>query len=284
MCVSRLRLGARGLGVLVAIWLSGCGYNTLQSGDAQVKAAWADVITQYQQRAVLIPSLVNTVKGYAPQETKALANLDLARERVRTTPTPPEMINDSRALDRFQTAQNQLSAALSQFIAVSENYPDLKSDQNFRDSQALLESAEERISAARGRYLQAVSRYNLTVHSFPEKLTASLFGYRPKSELSVADQPAVARPPPPETPASAVHSEPEQAPPETAPPETAPPETAPPEQAAPTTAPSEAAPAPSGSLPPRAAPEDSPPPPPPPPSSAARSAASAPPADSRPTP
>src|SRR5271163_2025672 len=142
--------------------LSGCGYNTLQTQDEQIKSAWSEVINQYQRRADLIPNLVNTVKGYAAQEQKVLLGVTEARAKVGTIQATPELVNDPQAFQKFEAAQGQLSQALKSLIAVSENYPQLKSDQNFRDLQAQLEGTENRITVARNRYIQAVQEYNVT--------------------------------------------------------------------------------------------------------------------------
>jgi LemA protein len=202
MCASRIRLGARGLGVLASVWLSGCGYNALQAQDARVETAWSEVVSQYQQRAALAPNLVNIVRGYAPQEQTLLDGVSDAEAKARAFPVSSKLIDDPKLLGQFQTAQNELSTALSHLVAISEKYPDLKSDQNFRDAQALLETSEERIAAARGHYVDAVHDYNHTVHAFPEKLTASLLGFHAKADLATPNQAAVARPPPAAVPAS----------------------------------------------------------------------------------
>src|SRR5271167_5116566 len=154
--------------VLAAVLLaSGCGYNRIQQQDEAVKAAWAEVINQYQRRADLVPNLVNTVKGYAAQEKSVLIGVTEARAKVGTIQATPELINDEAAFKKFQAAQGELSSALKSLIAVSENYPQLKSDQNFRDLQAQLEGTENRIAVARNRYIDAVRTYNTTVRSFP---------------------------------------------------------------------------------------------------------------------
>jgi LemA protein len=189
------RWGAFGLGTLVALWLSGCGYNALQSKDEQVKSAWSEVLNQYQRRADLIPNLVNTVKGYAAQEQTVLLGVAEARSRAGSIQATPEMINDPQALAKFQAAQSQLSGALSRLLAVTENYPDLKSDQNFRDLQAQLEGTENRITVARNRYIQAVQDYNLSVRQFPNNLTASMFGYKVKPNFSVENEAVISKPP-----------------------------------------------------------------------------------------
>jgi LemA protein len=175
--------------------LSGCGYNTLQTQDEAVKAAWSEVLSQYQRRADLIPNLVATVKGYAAQEEKVLVGVTEARARVGTIQLTPELLNDEAAMRRFQEAQGTLSQALKSLIAVSENYPDLKSDQNFRELQAQLEGTENRITVARNRYIESVQAYNGTVRSFPSNLTAMLFKHKVKANFSVENEAAISRPP-----------------------------------------------------------------------------------------
>jgi LemA protein len=178
-----------------ALLLTGCGYNSLQTQDEQVKSAWSEVINQYQRRADLIPNLVNTVKGYAAQEQQVLLGVTEARAKVGTIQATPELVNDPAALAKFQAAQGELTNALSRLIAVTENYPQLKSDQNFRDLQAQLEGTENRITVARNRYIQAVQNYNITVRSFPQNLTASMFGYKPKPNFTVENEAAISKPP-----------------------------------------------------------------------------------------
>jgi LemA protein len=183
------------LALLTVTLLSGCGYNTLQSADEQVKAAWAEVLNQYQRRADLIPNLVNTVKGFAEQEKEVLTRVTEARSRVGAIQATPELLNDPQAFERFQAAQGELSGALSRLLVVAENYPDLKSDANFRDLQAQLEGTENRIAVARNRYIKAVQEYNVTVRSFPTNLTAMMFGHRVKPSFTVENEAAISRPP-----------------------------------------------------------------------------------------
>jgi LemA protein len=189
----------RGAGIaavwLVALLLGGCGYNALQAQDEQVKAAWSEVVNQYQRRADLIPNLVNTVKGYAAQEQEVLLGVTEARAKVGSIEVTKDLLNDPQALARFQAAQGQLTGALSRLMVVSERYPDLKSNQNFRDLQAQLEGTENRITVARNRYIQAVEAYNVTVRSFPNNLTAMAFGYHPKPNFTVENEAAIAKPP-----------------------------------------------------------------------------------------
>jgi LemA protein len=174
---------------------SGCGYNTIQTQDQQVKAAWAEVINQYQRRADLIPNLVKTVQGYASQEREVLLGVTEARARVGSIQATPELANDPAALAKFQAAQGQLTGALSRLLVVSENYPQLKSDQNFRDLQAQLEGTENRITVARNRYIQAVQAYNTTLLVFPNNLTASMFGFKQKENFTVENEAAISKAP-----------------------------------------------------------------------------------------
>jgi LemA protein len=181
--------------VLLTMLLSGCGYNTFQSTDEQIKASWAEVLNQYQRRADLIPNLVNTVKGYAEQEQTVLLGVTEARARVGSIQATPELVNDPQAFANFQAAQGQLTSALSRLLVVAENYPQLKSDANFRDLQAQLEGTENRITVARKRYIDAVQEYNVAVRSFPTNLTAMLFGYAVKPSFTVENEKAISAPP-----------------------------------------------------------------------------------------
>ena len=175
--------------------LGGCGYNTLQQSDERIKAGWAEVLNQYQRRADLVPNLVNTVKGFAAQEQQVLLGVTNARARLGSIQASPELVNDAAAFQRFTAAQGELGAALSRLIAISENYPQLKSDANFRDLQAQLEGTENRIAVARQRYIKAVQEYNVTVRSFPSNLTAMLFGMKEKAQFAVENEKAIAAPP-----------------------------------------------------------------------------------------
>jgi LemA protein len=190
-----MRRSAIGLAAVAALLLSGCGYNTMQTQDEQVKSAWSEVINQYQRRADLIPNLVNTVKGYAAQEQQVLLGVTQARAKVGSLQVTPELVNNPEAFAKFQAAQGELSGALSRLMVVVENYPQLKSDQNFRDLQAQLEGTENRITVARNRYIQAVQNYNVTVRSFPGNLTAMAFGYKPKPNFTVENEAAISKPP-----------------------------------------------------------------------------------------
>jgi len=181
--------------LLFASVLGGCGYNDFQSQDEQVKAAWSEVVNQYQRRADLIPNLVNTVKGYADHEKAVLTQVTEARARVGSIQVTAEVLNDPAAFAKFQQAQGQLTSALSRLLAVSENYPQLKADAGFRDLQAQLEGTENRITVARNRYIQAVQTYNVTVRSFPSNLTAKAMGYQVKPNFTVDNEKAISTPP-----------------------------------------------------------------------------------------
>jgi LemA protein len=175
--------------------LSGCGYNTIQTQEEAVKAAWSEVVNQYQRRADLIPNLVNTVKGFAAQEQAVLIGVTEARARATSIQVTPEMLDDPAALAKFQAAQGELTGALKSLLVVVERYPELKSDQNFRDLQAQLEGTENRISVARNRYIESVAAFNGTVRRFPVNLTAMLFGYDVKPNFTVENEAEIARPP-----------------------------------------------------------------------------------------
>jgi LemA protein len=189
----------RKLGIVVAavmtLALGGCGYNQLQQQDEGIKAAWSEVLNQYQRRADLVPNLVNTVKGYAAQEQQVLTEVTNARANVGSIKATPELINDPEAFQKFIQAQNQLQGALSRLLAVSENYPQLKSDALFRDLQSQLEGTENRIAVARNRYIKSVQEYNTTVRQFPTNLTAMIFKMGTKPNFAVAYEAAVSAPP-----------------------------------------------------------------------------------------
>lgn len=186
---------ALGLAAAACLLLSGCGYNTMQTQDQQIKAAWSEVLNQYQRRADLIPNLVNTVKGYAAQESSVLLGVTEARAKVGSIQATPELVNDPAAFAKFQAAQGELSSALSRLLVVTENYPQLKSDQNFRDLQAQLEGTENRITVARNRYIQAVKDYNVSVVTFPGNLTAMVFGFKAKPNFAVENEAVISKPP-----------------------------------------------------------------------------------------
>ena len=175
--------------------LSGCGFNTFQTQDETINAAWGEVLNQYQRRADLVPNLVNTVKGYAEHEKDVLEAVTASRAKVGSIQATPELVNDEQAFAKFQAAQGELTSALSKLLVVSENYPQLKADANFRDLQAQLEGTENRITVARNRYIAAVKEYNITVRSFPSNLTASIFGYKTKPSFTVENEKAISTAP-----------------------------------------------------------------------------------------
>ncbi|HYG54431.1 MAG TPA: LemA family protein [Burkholderiales bacterium] len=180
---------------MLLLALSGCGYNTLQTTDEQVKSAWSEVINQYQRRADLVPNLVETVKAFAKQEMDVLTRVTEARSRVGSIQATPELVDNPEAFARFQAAQGELASALSRLLVVAENYPQLKSDANFRDLQAQLEGTENRIAVARNRYIKSVEQYNVTVRQFPSNLTAMVFGFKTKPNFTVEDERAVSKAP-----------------------------------------------------------------------------------------
>lgn len=181
--------------MLVALVLSGCGYNTIQINDEKVTAAWAEVLNQYKRRADLVPNLVNVVRGYADHEREVLTQVTEARSKVAGIQVTPELVNDPAAMAKFQQAQAGLTGALSRLLVTVERYPDLKADQNFRDLQAQLEGTENRITVARNRFIQAVQEYNVSVRTFPNNLTAMIFGYDRKASFTVEDEAAISQPP-----------------------------------------------------------------------------------------
>jgi len=181
--------------LLASTLLSGCGYNQFQSKDEATKAAWGEVVNQYQRRADLIPNLVNTVKGYASHEKDTLEAVTKARAAATSFQITPEVLNDPAAFQKFQQAQGELTSALSRLMAVSENYPNLKADTSFRDLQSQLEGTENRITVARQRYITAVQDYNVTVRSFPTNITAKIFGYQAKPSFTVANEQSISTAP-----------------------------------------------------------------------------------------
>ncbi|HEY8607375.1 MAG TPA: LemA family protein [Noviherbaspirillum sp.] len=180
---------------LIASLLSACGYNEFQNKDEQVKAAWGEVVNQYQRRADLIPNLVNTVKGYASHEKETLESVTRARAAATSFQITPEVLNDPQAFQKFQAIQGELSSALSRLMAVSENYPNLKADTSFRDLQSQLEGTENRITVARQRYIQSVREYNVLARSFPTNLTAMAFNYEVKPSFTVENERAISNAP-----------------------------------------------------------------------------------------
>jgi len=185
----------RAVPIVLLLLLSGCGYNTIQSADEQTKAAWSEVLNQYQRRADLVPNLVETVKAFAKQEMDVLTRVTEARARVGSIQATPELVDNPEAFQRFQQAQGELTSALSRLLVVAENYPQLKSDANFRDLQAQLEGTENRIAVARNRYIKSVEQYNVTVRQFPANLTAMAFGYKPKANFTVENEREISKAP-----------------------------------------------------------------------------------------
>lgn len=180
---------------ILILGLCGCGYNKIQQQDEQVNASWAEVLNQYKRRADLVPSLVKVVQGYAAHERAVLTEVARARASVGSIQASPELMNDPNALARFQSAQGDLSAALSRLMVVTERYPALKADSLFRDLQAQLEGTENRIAVARNRFIRAVQDYNTTVRSFPSNLTAMAFGHKTRPSFTVENEKAIATPP-----------------------------------------------------------------------------------------
>ena len=181
--------------ILLSGLLSGCGYNTIQQQDEAVTAQWSEVLNQYQRRADLVPNLVATVKGFAAQEERVLTEVTNARARVGQMNISAEQASDPEALKKFQAAQGELSGALSRLLVVSENYPELKSNENFRDLQVQLEGTENRVTVARNRYIQSVQAYNTHIRQFPVNITAMMFGYKPKANFSVDNEAAISKAP-----------------------------------------------------------------------------------------
>jgi LemA protein len=186
------------LGILVlaaSALLTGCGYNDFQRLDEQTKAAWSDVLNQYQRRADLIPNIVNTVKGEANFEQDTLTKVVEARAKATSMTVTPETLNNPEAFKKFQDAQNQLGGALSRLLAVSEAYPNLKANQGFRDLRVELEGTENRITVARDRYIKTIAEYNVLTRSFPTNLTAMMFSYSTKPSFTVANEAQISAPP-----------------------------------------------------------------------------------------
>ena len=183
------------LPIVLVLGLTGCGYNQFQSLDEESKASWSEVLNQYQRRADLVPNLVSTVQGYAKHEEKVFKEVADARARVGSIQATPELINDPAAFAKFQAAQGEMTSALSRLLAVSENYPQLKADQGFRDLQAQLEGTENRVTVARNRYIATIKDYNVAVRSFPNNLTAMMFGYKTKPSFTVENEKAISSAP-----------------------------------------------------------------------------------------
>jgi LemA protein len=174
--------------LLLVVMLSGCGYNAIQKQDEAVKAAWSEVLNQYQRRADLVPNLVNTVKGYAQHEEKVFVEVTEARAKVGSLQVNADSLNDPQKLQQFQAAQGELGNALSRLMVVSENYPQLKADGLFQNLQAQLEGTENRVAVARNRYVQSVQEYNSMIRTFPNNMTAKIFGYKVKPNFTVENE------------------------------------------------------------------------------------------------
>ncbi len=172
-----------------------CGYNNIQVVDEQVNASWSEVLNQYKRRSDLIPNLVSTVKGFAAQEKEVLIGVTEARSKASSIQATPELLNNPQAFTKFTQAQGEIGQALSRLMVVVEKYPDLKSDQNFRDLQAQLEGTENRITVARNRYIKAVQEYNVTIRKFPTNITAKIFGYTTKPNFAVENEAEISKPP-----------------------------------------------------------------------------------------
>ena len=178
-----------------ALALTGCGYNDFQRLDEQSKAAWSEVLNQYQRRADLIPNIVNTVKGEANFEQETLTKVVEARAKATSMQVTPETLNNPEAFAKFQAAQGELSSALSRLMVTVERYPDLKANQGFRDLRVQLEGTENRITVARNRYIDTIQEYNVLARSFPTNLTAKVFSYAPKPNFTVQNEAQISTPP-----------------------------------------------------------------------------------------
>ena len=181
--------------LLLVFGLSGCGYNAIQKQDEAVKAAWSEVLNQYQRRADLVPNLVNTVKGYAQHEEKVFIEVTQARAKVGSLQVNADSLNDPQKLQQFQAAQGELGSALSRLMVVSENYPQLKADGLFQNLQAQLEGTENRVTVARNRYVQSVQEYNGMIRTFPNNMTAKIFGYKVKPNFTVDNEKTISTAP-----------------------------------------------------------------------------------------
>ena len=180
---------------ITALGLTGCGYNDFQRLDEQTKSAWSEVLNQYQRRADLVPNIVATVKGEAAFEQETLTKVIEARARATSIQVTPETLNNPAAFQKFQAAQGELGSALSRLMAVSEQYPNLKTNEGFRDLRVQLEGSENRVTVARNRYIQAVQAYNVLARSFPSNLTAMVFSYQPKPTFAVQNEATISTPP-----------------------------------------------------------------------------------------
>ncbi len=195
MRTSLQRLSAWAAALVMAITLTGCGYNDFQRLDEQSQSAWSEVLNQYQRRADLIPNIVATVKGEANFEQETLTRVVEARAKATSIQVTPETLNDPAAMQQFQAAQGELGSALSRLMVVVEQYPNLKANQGFSDLRVQLEGTENRITVARNRYIQTVQEYNVLARSFPTNLTGMVFGYKPKPNFQVANEASISTPP-----------------------------------------------------------------------------------------
>ena len=189
------RAWAAALAIVATLGLSGCGYNNFQTLDEQVKAAWSEVLNQYQRRADLIPNIVASVKGEASFEQDTLTKVIEARSRATSIQATPELVNDPAAFEKFQKAQGELTGALSRLMVVAEQYPQLKANAAFQDLRVQLEGTENRITVARNRYIKTVADYNVLTRSFPSNLTAMIFGYKVKPSFTVQNEAQISVPP-----------------------------------------------------------------------------------------
>jgi LemA protein len=192
----RVRRAAGTAAALVAaVVLSGCGYNTFQTSEEQVNAAWSEVLSQYQRRADLIPNIVSTVRGEANFEQETLTRVVEARARATSIQATPELVNDPAAFQRFTQAQGEVSSALSRLLVTVENYPNLKANAGFQDLRTQLEGTENRIAIARKRYIDSVREFNVAVRTFPQNITAKIFGYKEKPNFTVQNEAQISTPP-----------------------------------------------------------------------------------------
>lgn len=196
MSISSLHRHFASLLLLLSVFsLSGCGYNNIQEMDEQVNAAWSEVLNQYQRRADLVPSLVNTVKGYANHESSVLTQVTEARAKVGSVKLSADELNDPEKIQQFQQAQGELGSAISRLLVVTENYPELKADTVFKDLMVQLEGTNNRITVARNRYITAVKDYNTYIRKFPALITAKIFSYKSKANFSVENEKAISTAP-----------------------------------------------------------------------------------------
>ena len=189
------RVLTSGIALLAAMAISGCGYNSFQQLDEQVKASWSEVLNQYQRRADLIPNIVASVKGEASFEQDTLTKVIEARSRATSINATPELVNNPEAFDKFQKAQGELTGALSRLMVVAEQYPQLRANQAFQDLRVQLEGTENRITVARNRYIKTVADYNVLARSFPTNLTAMMFSYSVKPSFTVQNEAEISKPP-----------------------------------------------------------------------------------------